>query len=840
MIFSLTQIVEKGNLLESLGATPEEVDTMVRVFMLHETMESEFEDWGVAHFEAMIAELKAKISSMSDEEVKASEVRIKDLNKALKWIDKKGADSQGQIYRDYFAEYFAALYVKMLPQDKRDMVYSGLQKLSAYESDLVTRKMAIYEAATLDETNPFKRFAENKIAIDALNAKLNDPKTTPVQKAEILPQLIQLYRGIFDKQDAYFGQTPVFGWFFRWLEAVQTGNKDLAKKIVMDKYNEYFIEENMGKAEKVLTDDERDELLAVAEAGDPLAIQQAAADYMRAWTTTLYILITDYPESDISAASQGATAGVEAIKNAMKVTKDNSMPRLASDLLPGDSASAFYKDLARELTSSDKPLTQQEVLDLLTRKILTLGGEAKDLVGTLQYLVEHLKNDNRGDLGKYPGLEQLDSNEIYRYFSERAEALYEVLTQLGIEKDEAIVLLGSDAEHLMPALQLLQNREVGHFSLNRSRLMSEQEYKALKGSEQQVIGKTGYTTKTQTKIPGFEKEFVWQDNSLVNSTLFQIARFAMHTDRYPGKNFEERFAAGLRDELNNKTLQKERTGLMKKATLFGTPTKESEAAIKAEINNDGFSTRSMALFQEFYEQHLRANTTVRIPDVGTTGLQPLMLYGTLEYLKTLAGNESDPNFLRLTPQQQQMARDIKASDKKIKISLMGLALDKVWANVPMGQDMRIVPAQNSLFDVLERFHSLESSRDLKAVPSKPMDQALSYFVSLVTRNVFLEKQSRSELRTGVPVAASTVVAPSGRPVVPGRASPELQAGDWVDGMIARLIDGGLTPYAANEFGLVLRKVVKVEELSERQKQELVDVFQKLLELYPDSLDVVKG
>ena len=89
----------------------------------------------------------------------------------------------------------------------------------------------------------------------------------------------------------------------------------------------------------------------------------------------------------------------------------------------------------------------------------------------------------------------------------------------------------------------------------------------------------------------------------------------------------------------------------------------------------------------------------------------------------------------------------------------------------------------------------------------------------------LAAAARSELRTGVPVAAPTVVAPTG---------------DWVDGMMARLIAGGLSPYTAKELGLVLRKVVRVEELSEAQKREVVDVFQKLLELYPGSLDVVKG
>ena len=423
-------------------------------------------------------------------------------------------------------------------------------------------------------------------------------------------------------------------------------------------------------------------------------------------------------------------------------------------------ASAFYESLTNQLqeNTTGTPLTQEEILDLFMRKILMLGGTSEDLAKTLKYLVDHLKNDIRGDLGKYPGLEYLDPDSIYRYFTEKAEALYEVVSKLDMASDEAIVVLGSDAEHLMPALAILSGRKAGHFTLNRSRLMSNAEYTALKGSGGAVIGPTGYTKKTQIKIPGFAKEYVWQDNSLVNSTLFQIARLAMHTKTYPGATFEARFAAGLRIEMEQKTLQNARKA-SQKFTIFGTPTPESDQAIAAEIENDGFFTRSIGLFEEFYDQHLRTDNKVHISDIGTTGLQPLMLYGTLEYLKTL--DEGSSNFNRLTDTQKQMVRKIKSTDKKIKISLVGLGLENVWKGVPLGGDMQIVPAQNSLFDILERFHSFESTRSLASRASSIMDQALSYYVSLVTRNLFIEKKmktippTRSEMRK-VSVATQTM------------------------------------------------------------------------------------
>ncbi len=444
---------------------------------------------------------------------------------------------------------------------------------------------------------------------------------------------------------------------------------------------------------------------------------------------------------EVETLSVGASASGSRVKHAVGAGVEATRQLLEELLrLPRDrTATGFYRALSDALLTSDEILDEAALLSLLTRKIESLGGRPSDLLGTLAFVVKHLERFTGPALAPYPGITELDTHQIYRLFADRARVLHGLVSRISWRPEERLLVLGSDAEHLLPALERFTGRRAGALWLNRSRLMSEEEHATLRALEAEVIGPDGFTRETRPDIPGFHKVSFWHDNALVNSTLFQISRLAMHTERYGGGCFEARFATGLRIELDEGTLQQERLAGPGPATLFGTATNESDAVIRREIARDGFRKRVLAIVEELWVTHLREHPIVRIVDTGTTGLQQLMLYGGLAYLRDV-GREGGERLGRLSPAQHEIARELQVADRRLRLSLLGDDLGAAWRGVTTGGDFEVVSTdrETGLDDLVERFHSLVSGPSPEAGPSSPVEQAVAFYVSLVIQRVFLE------------------------------------------------------------------------------------------------------
>ncbi|MFH1799526.1 MAG: hypothetical protein ABH891_01575 [Candidatus Omnitrophota bacterium] len=461
MKFSLAQLVEKVNLMESLGYSEAEVNANIFIYINHETMESDLNNFALPYFEHRIQKLQKERKTVSDgsEDAKRIDREMADLKKGKTWIKKDGSDAQGQAYRDYFAEEFSSLFVKMLPRTERETVFRGLKVMSAYESELLVRKMAIYEAVSLDTTTPQQRIAagsENKMKIDKLEQELESGQETlaggktqaltPASRSKKLTELLDSYRAVFGKQDAYFSQTPVFNWFYQWLEAVRTGNKALADKIAIAKYNENFDPKKAGSAEKVLTEEELKELLEVTKSKDPIVIQEAAVRFMRSWVTSLSILLEAY--------SKKAEMQRE-MKDAAVTPEDSPAAKLMADV-------------------------HQRISQALSGKIkLNEGGDAGNEEGALKWftglLIERLTPEQlaSGDLGDkfiLDAVMKLAAALGYPPINPTAVIYEDAQTQLLVESDQfggrhAVYASVSDLNDPDKTMQIIRIRNVPHIPL---------------------------------------------------------------------------------------------------------------------------------------------------------------------------------------------------------------------------------------------------------------------------------------------------------------------------------------------------------------------------------------
>lgn len=406
----------------------------------------------------------------------------------------------------------------------------------------------------------------------------------------------------------------------------------------------------------------------------------------------------------------------------------------------------YFAQLGRELRAYPGTLPLDESLELLRRKLGSMGAEGVSAGDVLAHVAARLRSDPPDDLASHPGIRAEAApigarlRGLERFFRPRAEELRRVLEPVDLGEGSRCVMLGGDAEKLLLAWDLTHGRPASFFFLSRQKLMSSPAEQAVLQENAEAVVPGGYTTRVNGPAPAFTRPRVWADNSLVASTVFQLVAAAQDVSARTGEAFEDAFLRLAVRELREGTLQAARRC---QPVLFGTPHEAVAGALRKAMDGGAFRRRTLEVFEEFYREHLKDIRDVGIVELGSIGSQPLLLLAALDYLKSL--DEADPAFAALSDSRREMARDLARNDKGIRrIVVVGFSARRAWEGVTLGGVVVPRPPSIPLTHLVEPFRTFDLSHDWEsgqtvAVPRGPLEEAASYWVSLLLRNAMVER-----------------------------------------------------------------------------------------------------
>ena len=260
------------------------VHAVIRAFMLHETTEAEMDK--------LMNEMLA-LSKLPKDELPQADSEM--CSQVLGWLEKSGSDGQGQIFRDFFAEYVAGTYLLKASQDEKNAVYDGMHRTAAYMGSTFKKKMGYYfDVTQTNYRDPFEIWASVKGEINDLETAVKDNVGSVQEQRQRIVDLSQKYISVFASSHSYFSKIDVFAFYFRFLSAAMNGDADTALKILNNKRKENKAgeEQNIGK-------DEYDQLKGLLVKDNPLETQKRALAHLRNFTRGSLFLIGSYADSGI-------------------------------------------------------------------------------------------------------------------------------------------------------------------------------------------------------------------------------------------------------------------------------------------------------------------------------------------------------------------------------------------------------------------------------------------------------------------------------------------------------------------------------------------------------------
>ncbi|MFA5159585.1 MAG: hypothetical protein WC484_03655 [Candidatus Omnitrophota bacterium] len=297
LIMQLNMMRRDGKLADPDKA----VRAVIRAFMLHETTEADMD------------KLKSEMLAFSNEKELGEDMRM--CKQILGWLEKSGSDGQGQIFRDFFAEYVAGTYLLRATQEEKDAVYEGMYRVAAYMGSSFKQKMGYYLHVTQsDYRDPFKVWASLQEDIEKLEEKKGVGSER--KQRQQLFELCQKYISIFESSQFYFSQIDVFAFYFKFMAAAMVGDTDTALKILNHKRKEN--KEKKADEEQKIGDDEYRELKAILVMGKPLETQKLALAHIKNFVRGSLFLIGSYANPDIQQAADASTQRVENAQNGRK------------------------------------------------------------------------------------------------------------------------------------------------------------------------------------------------------------------------------------------------------------------------------------------------------------------------------------------------------------------------------------------------------------------------------------------------------------------------------------------------------------------------------------------
>lgn len=420
----------------------------------------------------------------------------------------------------------------------------------------------------------------------------------------------------------------------------------------------------------------------------------------------------------------------------------------------------YFAQQSREFRAYPGTVTLAESLQLLRRKLDGLDARHLSPEEVIEDIASELRGDPADDLDLYPGitadsaapdvrLEALD-----RFFRSRGAELRRILQSLDFDEGTHCVMLGGDAERLVAAYDLTHEKPGGFFYLSRQKMMSSLEEQTVLQRNARAVFPGGSSTRVNGPAPIFTRGRVWEDNSLLNSTVFELVTAAQHASLATGERFEDPFRRLVIREFRERTMQLARRD---QPVLFGTPQEDVAVALRRAMDGDAFFQRTLEIFEEFHDEHLRNVKDISFVELGSIGSQPLLLYGMLEYLKSL--EDGDPVLRVLTGPRQAMVRDVRDGDKTIgRIAVIGFSANRAWDGVNLGDLVVKRPPSLQLTHLIESFRTFDmfhdwTTRRTVARPRGPMEEAASYWVSLILRNAMVEGPAGAGFATA-PVSAA--------------------------------------------------------------------------------------
>jgi len=311
------------------------IESVIRTFMIHETIEAEMDVWNrgtdpqkreaANYLKQVRDELQRRITDPKT--TQAEKDRLTDeksvVDAVIRLIRKEGADAQGQIFRDFFAEYAASFYLRLLSPEEREAMSQGLLRISDYMGEVYKDKMRFY----LDLTSSDSKFAthdavqrwnsgkgkiaelEREVSEIEKSIARHDLTDSELKKLErklydLRKELFDGYTYVFGPSHSYFGKLRQFDYFFKILNALRVGDSETALAILNEKYAE---NKKQKTDERVLSAEEYQELKQLIVSGNMLETQARGLDYLKKFTRGALFLITSYADFRNHEAAQAGT-----------------------------------------------------------------------------------------------------------------------------------------------------------------------------------------------------------------------------------------------------------------------------------------------------------------------------------------------------------------------------------------------------------------------------------------------------------------------------------------------------------------------------------------------------
>jgi hypothetical protein len=320
---------------------------------------------------------------------------------------------------------------------------------------------------------------------------------------------------------------------------------------------------------------------------------------------------------------------------------------------------AFLEALSDDLAAVAPAVGPEEAVGLVQRKAEALGLDCSRIH---DHIASGLRQEgslgpdeaaeyNRNIARLCPGLNVIEGSA-----AQAIERIFEAFEQLGRQVadelehvvrlcgDERVVFVGTDAEFLKLVYDVLAGspRASRVFYLSRLSLLSDEERDLLSITREATFG-PGLTTRASiTGLPTY-REYTWMDNGLVASQLFYlIADVHERLGRAgrPQASFEDLFVTAFREELRDGTLQTRRRahGWL---TLFGTPPPEVDELMLTRMEHGAFADVCISIARRFEREILTGDSTPTLIELGASGTQACLLFGSLAVLDRTAHDGDD-------------------------------------------------------------------------------------------------------------------------------------------------------------------------------------------------------
>jgi hypothetical protein len=347
--------------------------------------------------------------------------------------------------------------------------------------------------------------------------------------------------------------------------------------------------------------------------------------------------------------SLGATARARALTRSVE-----RLPHAGSI----DAFGAFLQALSDDLAAVRPGVGPEEAVELVERKAEALG---LDCPRIHDHIATGLRQ--QGSLGPDEAAEY--SRNITRVCPQLAvdgnaaqviERVFHVFVHLGRrlanELDHVVrrcgggsaVFIGTDAEFLKIVYDVLADspRASQTFYLSRLSLLSDEERHLLSVTREATFGPDLTTRVMIAGLPTY-RDYTWMDNGLVASQLFYLiadVHNRLRRTARPQTSFEELFVAAFLEELRNGTLQARRQahGWL---TLFGTPQPDVDRLILTSMEEHAFADRCMSIARRFEREILADDSTPMLIELGASGTQACLLFGSLAVLDQTACDRDD-------------------------------------------------------------------------------------------------------------------------------------------------------------------------------------------------------